>query len=147
MEKLVSVFKSLHFVEIVLMLSVFVGLMVHYWFGYQSDFFILIFSMALAFVYFPFGFYFIKAPSENYGNSISIILGFIYALGILTLLLGAVNIDSYRYPLTIDFFILGALVIYLLFQLRSAKYPNTYVNAQLFRVVYLVVCSLVVLLK
>jgi hypothetical protein len=147
MEKLVSVFKSLHFAEIVLMLSVLVGLLVHYWFGFQSSFFILIFSFALAFMYFPFGFYFIKQPSENYSNSISIILGFIYALGVLTILLGVVNMDSYRYPLIIDFSILGALIIYLLFQLRSAKYPDTYINTQFLRVAYLVVCSLIVLIK
>ncbi len=147
MEKIVSVFKSLHFVEIVLMLSVLVGLLVHYVFGFQSSFFILIFSFALAFAYFPFGFYFIKRPSENYSNTVSIILGFIYALGVLTILLGVVNMDSYRYPLIADFFILGALIIYLLLQLRSAKYPDTYINTQFLRVAYLVICSLIVLIK
>lgn len=145
MEKLVSVFKSLHFAEIVLMLSVFVGLLVHFAFGYQPIFFLMLFSFGLAFLYFPFGFYFIKRPSENYSNSISIILGFIYALGILTVLLGAVNVDSYRYPLVVDFLILGALVIYLLIQLRRDKYPNTYINTQLLRVAYLVLISLIVL--
>ena len=146
MEKLVSVFKSLHFVEIVLMLSVFVGLLVHFAYGYRPMFFLLLFSIALALVYFPFGFYFIKRPSENYSNNISIILGFIYALGVLTVLLGAVNVDSYRYPLIVDFLILGALVIYLLVQLRREKYPDNYINAQLLRVAYLVVISLIVLI-
>jgi len=146
MEKLVSAFKSLHFVEMVLMLSVFVGLLVHFAYGYQPMFFLLIFSIALAIVYFPFGFYFIKRPSENYSNSISVILGFIYALGILTVLLGAVNVDSYHYPLIVDFFILGALVIYLLFQLKRDKYPNTYINTQFLRVAYLVVISLIVMI-
>lgn len=146
MEKLVSVFKSLHFAEIVLMMSVLVALLVHFVFGYQPIFFLLLFSFALAFVYFPFGFYFIKSPSENYSNSISIILGFIYALGVLTVLLGAVNIDSYRYPMVVDFLILGALVVYLLFQLRRDRYPNTYINTQFLRVVYLVVISLIILI-
>jgi len=146
MEKLVSVFKSLHFVEIVLMLSVFVGLLVHFAYGYQPIFFLLIFSIALALVYFPCGFYFIKRPSENYSNSISIILGFIYALGVLTVLLGAVNVDSYRYPLIVDYFILGVLVIYLIIQLRRDKYPDVYINAQLLRVAYLVLISLIVLI-
>jgi len=146
MEKLVSVFKSLHFVEIVLMLSVFVGLLVHFAYGYQPMFFLLLFSIGLALVYFPFGFYFIKRPSENYSNNISIILGFIYALGVLTVLLGAVNVDSYRYPLIIDYFILGASVIYLLIQLKRDKYPGTYINAQFLRVTYLVLISLIVLI-
>jgi len=146
MEKLTSVFKSLHFVEIVLMLSVFVGLMVHFAFGYQPMFFLLLFSIALALVYFPFGFYFIKRTSENYSNNISIILGFIYALGVLTVLLGAVNVDSYRYPLIADFLVLGALVIYLLIQLKRDKYPGTYINAQFLRVAYLVIISLIVLM-
>lgn len=146
MEKLASVFKSMHFAEIVLMLSVLVGLMVHFAFGYQPIFFLLLFSFALAFLYFPLGFYFIKRPSEKYSNSISIILGFVYALGILTLLLGVVNVDSYRYPLVVDFLILGALVIYLLIQLRHHKYPGNYINTQLLRVAYLVLISLIVLL-
>lgn len=146
MEKLASVFKSMHFAEIVLMLSVLVGLMVHFAFGYQPIFFLLLFSFALAFLYFPLGFYFIKRPSEKYSNSISIILGFVYALGILTLLLGVVNVDSYRYPLVVDFLILGALVIYLLIQLRHDKYPGNYINTQLLRVAYLVLISLIVLL-
>jgi len=147
MEKLTSAFKSMSFIEIVLMLSVFMGLMVHYWFGFQSSFFILIFSFALAFVYFPFGFYFIKRPSENYSNNISIILGFVYALGILAILLGVVNMDSYHYPLIADFSILVALIIYLLFQLRSSKYPDTYINTQFLRVAYLMVCTFIVLVK
>lgn len=60
MEKLVSVFKSLHFAEIVLMLSVFVGLLVHFAYGYQPMFFLLLFSLALAFVYFPSDFILLK---------------------------------------------------------------------------------------
>lgn len=145
MEKLTSAFKSMNFTEIVLMLSVFVGLLVHFAFGYQPTFFLLIFSIGLAFVYFPFGFYFIKRPSENYSNNISIILGFIYALGVLTILLDAVNIDSYHYPLIVDFFILGGLVVFLLFNLRADHYPNTYINTQFARVAYLIICSLIVL--
>ena len=147
MGKLAGAVKSMHFVELILMMSVFVALMVRYVGGFQSIFFLEIFSFGLAAVYFPFGFYFIKRPSQNYNNTICIILGFIYALGVLTILISGVNIDSYRYPLILDFSIFIALIIYMLFKLRSAAYPEGFINTQFIRIAFIMVCSFVVLVK
>ncbi len=120
--------------------------MVHYIFHYQGTTFMIVFILATALIYFPMGVYFIGKPSGNYTYTTSVILGLVYALGIIAILLSGLNIDSYRYPLIVDFFILGALVIYLLVQLRRDKYPDTYINAQLLRVAYLVLISLIVLI-
>jgi hypothetical protein len=147
MEKLVSAVKSMHFVELMLMMSVFVALMLRYVWDYQTVLFLEVFSLALAAVYFPLGFYFIKKPAANYSNTISIILGFIYALGVITILISAVNIDSYRYPLILDFSIFIALIIYLLLKLRSAAYPGTYINTQFIRIAFIMVCSFIVLVR
>lgn len=147
MEKLTSAVKSMHFLEIMLMLSTFVAIMIRYFDGYQPTFFLEVFTIGLALVYFPFGFYFIKKPSTSYSNTMSIILGFIYALGVLTILISAVNIDSYRYPLIFDFSIFIALIIYLLFKLRSAAYPGTYINTQFIRIAFIIICSLIVVMK
>lgn len=136
----------MHFLEIVLILSVVVATIVRYAYGYQSTFFLEIFSIMLALVYFPFGFYFIGKPAENYSPTISIILGFIYFLGVMTILISEVNIDSYRYPLIADFFILIAVVGYLLYRLRSAEYSRVYINAQLIRVAFIVFVSLFILI-
>ena len=106
-----------------------------------------IFALGLALVYFPFGFYFIGKPSQNYTYTIPVLLGFIYALGISTLLISAVNIDSYRYPLIAGFFVLLALVIYLVVKLRSAYYPAIFVNAQFIRIGFIILTNLIVLLK
>jgi hypothetical protein len=146
MAQIASSVKKMHFLEIMLLLSVLVATMVRYVFGYQPTFFLEIFTLGLALVYFPFGFYFIGKPTEVYSNTISIILGFIYALGALSLLISEINIDSYRYPLIADFFVLVAVVIYLLFKMRSEEYPQTYVNAQFIRVAFFIVASLIVLL-
>jgi hypothetical protein len=147
MEKLTAAVKSINFVELMLMMSIFVALMIRYFDGYQSVFFLEVFSFGLAAVYFPFGFYFVKKPSQNYSNTICIILGFIYALGVLTILISAVNIDSYRYPLILDFSIFIALIIYMLFKLRSAAYPEVFINTQFIRIAFIMVCSFVVLVK
>jgi len=146
MAQIESSVKKMHFLEIMLLLSVLVATMVRYVFGYQPTFFLEIFTLGLALVYFPFGFYFIGKPTVVYSNTISIILGFIYALGALSLLISEVNIDSYRYPLIADFFVLVALVVYLLFKMRSEEYPQTYVNAQFLRVAFFIVIGLIILI-
>ncbi len=146
MAQVSSSVKKMHFVEIVLILSVVVSTIVRYAFGFQSFFFLEIFCILLALVYFPFGFHFIGKPTDNYSNTISIVLGFIYSLGVMTILISEVNIDSYRYPLIADFFILAAVVGYLLYKLRSAKYSRVYINAQLIRVAFIVFVSLFILI-
>jgi hypothetical protein len=146
MAQVSSSVKKMHFLEIMLILSVVVATIVRYVFGFQSFFFLEIFCILLALVYFPFGFYFIGKPAENYSNTITIVLGFIYALGVITILISEVNIDSYRYPLIADFFILAAVVGYLLYKLRSAEYPRVYINAQLIRVAFIIVTSFFILI-
>lgn len=146
MAQISSSVKRMHFIEIVLILSVVVATLVRYVFGYQPTFFLEIFCILLALVYFPFGFYFIGKPADNYGNTVPIILGFIYSLGVLTLLISEVNVDSYRYPLIADFFVLSAVVGYLLYRLRLADFPRVYINAQLIRIAFIVVVSLFILI-
>jgi drug/metabolite transporter (DMT)-like permease len=146
MAQVSSSVKKMHFVEIVLILSVVMATIVRYAFGFQSFFFLEIFCILLALLYFPFGFYFIGKPTDNYSNTISIVLGFIYALGVMTILVSEVNIDSYRYPLIADFFILAAVVGYLLYTLRSSKFPRVYINVQLIRVAFIVFVGLFILI-
>jgi len=135
----------MHFVELMLLMSTIVALLVRYIGAYQPTFFLEVFTIGLALVYFPFGFYFVKKPSENYSNTICIILGFIYALGVLTILISAVNIDSYRYPLILDFSIFIALIIYMLFKLRSVAYPEVFINTQFVRIAFIIISSIIVL--
>jgi hypothetical protein len=146
MAQVSSSIKKMHFVEIMLILSVLMGTIVRYVFGFQSFLFLEIFCVLLALVYFPFGFYFIGKPADNYSNTVSIILGFVYSLGVMTILISEVNIDSYRYPLIADFFVLAVIVGYLLYKLRSAEYPRVYINLQLIRVAFIVFVSLFILI-
>ena len=146
MAQIASSVKRMHFLEIMFLLSVLVATMVRYVFGYQPTFFLEAFTFGLAIIYFPFGFYFIGKPSEAFTNTTSIILGFIFALGVMSILMSEVNVDSYRYPLIADFFVLVAVVVYMLFKMRAEEYPQTYVNAQFIRVAFLIVTSLIILL-
>jgi hypothetical protein len=146
MAQIATVVNSIKFVERILMGLVFVALQVRFIFHFEPGTFLFVFSMGLALVYFPFGFYFIGKPAENYSYTTTVILGFIYALGVIALLLSANNLDSYRYPLIAGFFVLAALVVYLILKLRSAAYPSTFLNAQFIRIGYIVLVNLIILL-
>lgn len=145
MEKLASAVNSIKFPEKVLMGVTFVALLVRFIFHYQPTSFLEAFTLLLALVYCPFGFYFLGKPSPNYSYRTSVILGIVYAISALTILINAANIDSYQYTTLFGLLLLIALVIYLLVKLRSAQYPEVYVNAQFVRAGFLILCCLIVL--
>ncbi len=147
MADLASSFKSITFVERTLMLVNIVALMVRYFFHFQSDFFLEVFAILLALLYFPFGFYSIGKPGEHYNYTIPIILGLVYGLGQVSLLISAANVESYRYPLIADFFVLLAIVIYLMFRMRRENYPAVFINTQFLRISYFVLCGLIIVIK
>ncbi|WP_183575168.1 hypothetical protein HDF18_14520 [Mucilaginibacter sp. X5P1] len=147
MAQFVSSFERITFGERILLGLNFVALIVRYWFHYEATLFLEIFAFALTFLYLPFGFYSIGKPGKEYTYTTGIILGLIYALGIISLLISAANIGSYRYPLIADFFILLIAVLYLVFKMQSDKYPEVFINAQFIRVGYIILCGLVILLK
>jgi len=146
MAQLANSVKSITFIERTLLLVNFVALLVRYVFHYEATFFLEIFAVLLALLYFPFGFYALGKPAERSNYTISIILGLVYALGIISLLICAANIDSYRYPLIADFFILLAIVAYLLFRMRKLEYPPVFINTQYIRMAYIVLCALVIII-
>lgn len=147
MAQLASSVKSITFAERTLLLVNLVALMVRYFFHYEGTFFLEVFAILLALLYFPFGFYSIGKPGEQYNYTISMILGLIYALGEISLLISTVNIGSYRYPLIADFFILLAVIIYLLFRMKRNNYPVVFINTQYLRIGWFVLCGLIILLK
>lgn len=147
MAQLASSVKSITFGERVLLLINLVALLVRFFFHYEGTFFMEVFAILLALLYFPFGFYSIGKPGELYNYTIPVILGLVYALGEVSLLISAVNVESYRYPLIADFFVLLAVVIYLMFRMRRDNYPALFINTQYLRIGYFVFCSLIILLK
>ena len=142
-----SSFKSITFVERTLMLLNIVALVVRYFFHFQSDIFLEVFAILLALLYFPFGFYSIGKPGEQYNYTIPVILGLVYGLGQVSLLISAANVESYRYPLIVDFFVLLAVVIYLMFRMRRENYPPVFINTQYIRIAYFVLMGLIILLE
>lgn len=147
MAQLASSVKSITFGERTLLLINLVALIVRYFFHYEATFFMEVFAVLLALLYFPFAFYSIGKPGDQYNYTIPMILGLVYALGEISLLISAVNIESYRYPLIADFFVLLAVVIYLLFKMRRDNYPSVFINTQYLRIGYFVLCGLLILLK
>ena len=147
MAQLTNSFESITFGERTLLGLNLVALMVRFFFHYEPTFFLEIFAVALTLLYFPFGFYSIGRPSEKYTYTTSVILGLIYALGIISLLISAANLDSYRYPLIIDFFILLIAVIYLVFKMKQDKYPDVFINTQFIRIGFIILCGVLILLQ
>jgi hypothetical protein len=146
MAQLANSVKSITFIERTLLLLNLVALLVRYVFHYEATFFLEIFAILLALLYFPFGFYSIGKPAEQSKYTISVILGLVYALGIVSLLICAANIDSYRYPLLADFLVLLMIVIYLLFRMRREEYPSVFINTQYIRMAYIVLCGLIIVI-
>jgi hypothetical protein len=147
MAKLASSIKSITFGERALLLINLVALLVRFFFHYEGTFFMEVFAILLALLYFPFGFYSIGKPSGQYNYAIPMILGLVYAVGEISLLISAANIDSYHYPLIADFFVLLATVIYFMFRMHRDKYPSVFINTQYLRICYFILCGLIILLK
>ena len=65
MARLANSVKSITFIERTLLLVNLVALLVRYVFHYEATFFLEIFAVLLALLYFPFGFYAIGKPTER----------------------------------------------------------------------------------
>lgn len=105
---------------------------------------ILMSSLILGVLYFPLGFMYIGKPSINRSYIVSIILGFVYAIGVVTLIYGAAGIEGFDIPLYVAFFFLSLVVIFLLFKLKS--YDKEYIYSQFIRIGFIVVGNLIVLI-
>lgn len=147
MAKLASSVESITFGERTLLLVNLVALLVRFFFHYEATFFMEVFAILLALLYFPFGFYSIGKPGKQYNYAIPIILGLVYAVGEISLLISAVNIGSYHYPLIADFFVLLAAIICLMFRMHRDKYPSVFINTQYLRIGYFILCGLLILVK
>lgn len=147
MANLASSVKSITFAERTLLLVNVVALIVRYFFHYEGAFFLELFAVLLALYYFPFGFYSIGKPGDQYSNTIPTILGLIYSLGMVSLLISTLNVESYRYPLIADFVVLLVVLIFLLYRMKRDKYPVVFINAQYLRIGWFVLCGLIIMLK
>jgi hypothetical protein len=147
MAQIANTFISIKILEKIFISLTFIAIVIKYIFNYGSVLDIFVFSGVLAILYFPLGFYYLGKPSISHSYLISIILGLIYSSGIITLLLGALNIEGYKYPLVIDFTALLITISFLLFKLKSDTYSKEYTYAQFLRIGFIVITNLIVLFK
>jgi hypothetical protein len=128
-------------VEKGLMIIVLVSVIFKYTVDYNATIDLLVAGFLLSLFYLPFGFYFLGKPWAP-----SIFFGLIYALAMAALLLGVLKVHNYEYPLfTIFLFLLG-ICIFLYSRLKSGVYTNEYVYANFFRIIFIVVVNLIVLI-
>jgi hypothetical protein len=133
--------KGIKIFEKALMIIVLVSIGFQYTVNYNSTIDLVVASFLLCFLYCPFGFYFMGKPVIP-----SILFGLIYALGMCVLLLGMLKVHNYQYPLVIVLLMLLGIGIFLYAKLKSGAYTPEYVYANFFRIIFIVLLNLVVLI-
>lgn len=143
---------SITFLNMRILEKIFMGLMlmsvlIKYIFRYGATFDIFIFGGVLSILYFPLGFYYIGKPSINRGFIVSIILGFIYSLCIVTIILSALNIDSYKSILVIVSLILLITGSLLFYKLKTNEYSKEYIVSQFLRIAFIILINMILFIK
>jgi len=133
--------KGIKIVEKGLMIIVLVSVVFKYTFDYNATIDLLVASFLLGLFYFPLGFYFLGKPLIT-----SIPFGFVYSLGIGALLLGVLKVHNYQYPLFTIFLVFIGIATFLYSKLRSGAYTVEYIYAHFFRLIFISVLNLVVLI-
>jgi len=133
--------KDIKLVEKGFMIILTVSIAFKYTFDYNATIDLLVAGFILGLLYFPLGFYFLGKPLIT-----SIPFGFIYALGIGALLLGILKVHNYQYPLFTIFLIFLGIGVFLYSKLKSGAYTVAYIYAQFFRLIFITVMNLIVLI-
>ncbi|MFI5158501.1 MAG: hypothetical protein ACHQF4_06520 [Sphingobacteriales bacterium] len=132
--------KGIKLVEKAFMIIVVVSIIFRYTLDYNAAVNLLVAGFLLGLLYFPFGFYFLGKPLIT-----SVPFGFVYALGVVALLLGVLKVHNYQYPLFTIFLIFIGIATFLYTKLKSGAYTMEYIYAQFFRLIFITVLNLVVL--
>ncbi|WP_461451813.1 hypothetical protein [Mucilaginibacter sp.] len=133
--------KGVKIVEKGMMIIILVSVAFKYTVDYNAEVDLVVAGFLLGLFYFPFGFYFLGRPLIT-----SIPFGFVYALGIGALLLGVLKVHNYQYPLFTIFLVFLGITIFLYSKLKSGAYTIEYIYAQFFRLIFITVLNLVVLI-
>ena len=146
MELLLKIWKGIKLIEKIFLILTFLSVIMVFIFRYGGSINVLVFGFILSILYFPLGFYFLGKPSADRSRIPSIALGFVYSVGLVTLLFGTLSFKGYMLPLCIFSFVLLISLVFLLPELKSKKYDSLYIKSQLFRISYVVLNNLIVLL-
>lgn len=72
----------------------------------------------------------------------SIIFGFFYAIGVVTILYGVAGIDGFEVPLYLAFFFLLIVLVFLF--VKSKTYDKEYIYSQFIRIASIVIANLII---
>jgi hypothetical protein len=132
--------KGIKIVEKAFMIIVTVSIAFKYTVDYNATMDLLVAGFLLSLFYFPFGFYFLGKPLIT-----SVPFGIVYSMGIGALLLGVLKVHNYQYPLFTIFLVFLGIGAFLYSKLRSGAYTVEYIYAQFFRLLFITVMNLIVL--
>ncbi len=133
--------KGIKIFEKGLMIIVLVSVAFKYTVDYNATIDLLVAGFLLAILYFPFGFYYMEKPYVP-----SIIFGIFYSLGMGALLLGVLKVHNYQYLLFTIFLIFIGIATFLYSKLKLGAYTVEYIYAQFFRLIFITMLNLVVLI-
>ena len=133
--------KGIKLFEKALMIIVLVSVIFKYTIDYNATMDLLVAGFLLAILYFPFGAYYMQKPYIP-----SIILGIFYALALGVLLLGVLKVHNYQYLLFTILLAFAGIAAFLYSRIKAGTYTVEYIYSQFFRLIFITVMNLVVLL-
>ena len=146
MNQIFIAYQNIKTLEKFFLVLTFISIIFKHIFNLRETVDIFVFGVVLGILYFPLGFYYLGKPSSNLSIIFSIASGFIYSAGVVSLIMGTLKIDGYEFPLAIIVFFLLAIIVFLLFKLRSGAYSKEYIYAHFLRIVYIIITNLIVFL-
>jgi len=144
MNPILNAFRKIKTLEKVFLCLTLLTVILKFIFRYTVTTEILMSSLILGVLYFPLGFLYIGKPSVNRSYIVSIIYGFCYAIGVVTLIYGAAGIEGFDVPLYVAFFFLSLVVVFLLFKLKS--FDKEYIYTQFIRIGFIILGNLIILI-
>ncbi|MDB5126265.1 hypothetical protein [Mucilaginibacter sp.] len=106
---------------------------------------IVVFGMILGIIYFPLGFYFLRMPTKT-TIIFPMISGFVYAMGVVSMLYKTLNMAGYELPMLVSGILLLGIIIFLFLKYKSPFYPKNYLISHFLRIGVIISINLMALL-
>jgi hypothetical protein len=144
-KKIFTRFPTITTIEKVLLLLILFTVLLKYVFKLNETVDIFGGGLILAIGYFPLGFYYVGKPSVNHGYLFPITTGFFYAIGVVAMMIGALNVYNYFILILVLLFLMPIAII-LFFKLKSGSYPKEFIYSNFLRIAFIIAMNLLVLL-
>jgi glucose uptake protein GlcU len=145
MKEIISALKTINNWEKLFLVLTFLSVLLKHVFHVTGTVDLFVFGMALGIFYFPLGIFFLRMPTKN-AIIFPIISGFIYAIGIVSMLYKTLNLAEYELPMLVSGILLLGIIIFLFLKYKSPFYPKNYLITHFLRIGVIISINLMALL-